>query len=131
MSTEVMEKTKAVDLEPLAEFIQDECLDIVDGDRMDAERFARLVDIIGNRVRFCSHNKVTDFEFKIGGDEYSVRVNNNLHGFVSVSDGTSTGVSHTEYKPFWSDEEDGYFAGYCSLAQMVSEAWYHCVNNWD
>ena len=126
MSTEILEKTNAVDLKPLAEFINDEILDIVDEERMTAERFAQIVQIIGNRVRFCSRNKVTDFSFKMGGKEYAVRVNNHHKGFVSVTneDG-DTGLSETEFYPFFEDE-DGWFAGLCNLAQMINEAWYLC-----
>jgi len=131
MSTEVLEKGNAVDLQALVEFIQDECLDIVDDKYMTAERFARLVHIIGNRVRFCSKRKVADFSFKIDGKEYAVRVNNNLKGFVSVSCDGETGMSTTEYFPFYSDVEDGFFTGYCCLAQMVNEAWYLCTANGD
>ena len=127
MSTEVLEKANAVDLQPLVEFIQDECLDIVDGEKMTAERFARIVSIIGNRVRLCDKNKVTDYSFKIGGQEYAVRVNNNYKGFVSVTneDG-DTGLSETQYYPYFEDEEEGWFAGQCCLAQMINEAWYLC-----
>ena len=135
MSTEIFEKTMAVDLEPLIEFINNECFDIVtdEDNHMDAERYARLVNIIGNRCRFCHRNNVTDFSFKMGvGEhrvEYYVRVNNNYGGFVSVSNETGdTGVSNTFYYPFFSDDEDGYFAGYMSLAQMINEAWYLCTN---
>ena len=126
MSTEVLEKTNAVDLIPLAEFIRDEILDIVDEEKMTAERFAGIVQIIGNRVRFCSHNKVTDFSFKMGGKKYAVRVNNHYKGFVSVTneDG-DTGLSETAFYPFFEDEE-GWFAGLCNLAQMINEAWYLC-----
>lgn len=119
----------AVDLQPLVEFIQDENLDIVDEENMTAERFANLVNIIGNRVRFCSHNKVTLFDFKMKGRTFYVKVNNNHKGFVSVTnDDGNTGVSNTEYFPFFEDEEEGYFAGQCSLAQMINEAWYLCEN---
>ena len=128
MSTEVLEKTNAVDLQPLVEFINDEILDIVDEERMTAERFARLVQIIGNRIRFCSHNKVADFSFKMGGREYAVRVYNHHKGFVSVTnDDGDTGVCHTEFYPFFEDEE-GWFAGLCNLAIMINEAWYLCNN---
>lgn len=128
MSTEVLEKTNAVDLQPLVDFINDEILDIVDEERMTAERFARLVQIIGNRVRFCSHNKVADFSFKMGGRKYAVRVNNHHKCFVSVTnDDGDTGISHTEFYPFFEDEE-GWFAGLCSLAQMINEAWYLANN---
>ena len=128
MSTEVLEKTNAVDLQPLVDFINDEILDIVDEERMTAERFARLVQITGNRVRFCSRNKVADFSFKMGGREYAVRVNNHHKGFVSVTnDDGDTGVSYTEFYPFFEDEE-GWFAGLCNLAQMINEAWYLADN---
>jgi len=121
----------AVDLQPLVEFIQDENLDIVDEEGMTAERFANLVNIIGNRVRFCSHNKVTFFDFKMNGRTFYVKVNNHHKGFVSVTnDDGDTGVSNTEYFPFFGDEE-GYFAGYCSLAQMINEAWYLCTAKGD
>lgn len=117
----------AVDLQQLVEFIQDENLDIVDEEDMTSERFANLVNIIGNRVRFCSHNKVTFFDFKLKGRPFYVKVNNHYKGFVSVSnDDGNTGVSNTEYFPFYEDEEEGWFAGLCNLAQMIDEAWYLC-----
>ena len=127
MSTETLERTNAVDLQPLAEFINDEILDIVDEVSMTAEIFAQIVEIIGNRVRFCSRNKLTDFSFKMGGKEYAVRVNNHHKGFVSVTNEYGyTGVSYTEFYPFFEDEE-GWFAGLCNLAQMINEAWYLCI----
>lgn len=132
MSTEVLEKTNAVDFQPLTEFIQDENLDIIHEKNMSAERLARLVFIIGNRIRFCSHNNVAEYNFLMSGKLWEVKVNNNYKGFVSVTDEDGcTGVSYTEYKPFWSDDEDGYFTGYCSLAQMINEAWYLCTTKGD
>lgn len=122
----------AVDLQPLIGFIQDENLDIVDEDGMTAERFANLVNIIGNRVRFCSHNKVTSFYFKMNGRTFYVKVNNNHKGFVSVTnDEGNTGVSYTDYYPFYEDEGEGWFAGQCDLAQMINEAWYLCTAKGD
>ena len=59
---------------------------------------------------------------------YQIKVNNHLKGFVSVSceETGCTGVSETMFFPVFMDEEDGYFAGLCSLADMINEAWYIC-----
>jgi hypothetical protein len=67
-------------------------------------------------------------EHKIENYGYIIKVNNTLGGWVSVSDENTgdTGVSNTMYYPFFKDDEDGYFAGLCSLADMINEAWYIC-----
>ena len=75
--------------------------------------------------------EVTEPLTSCGGiKNYQIKVSNNHGGFVSVSDEDTgdTGVSNTMFYPFFKDEEEGYFAGLCSLASMVNEAWYLCNN---
>ena len=62
--------------------------------------------------------------------DYLYSINNEHKGFVSISDDCSTGVSRTEYYPFYKDDEDGWYTGLCSLAEMINEAWYHLKNDW-
>ena len=129
MSTEILEKTKAVDLQPLAEFIEEEELDLIVDEVMTAERLAHLVMVLRNRLQVFK-SKVTDWECKIGGKDYAIRVNNNYKGFVSVTneDG-DTGVSHTEYYPYFVDDDDpNDFPALLTLASMLNEAWYLCNN---
>ena len=129
MSTEVLEKTKAVDLTPLAEWIEEENLDLIVDEVMTADRLSHIVMVLRNRLQVFK-SKVVDWTFKAKGQEYAIRVNNNYKGFVSVTneDG-DTGVSHTEYYPYFVDEDDpNDFPALLSLASMINEAWYHCNN---
>lgn len=129
MSTERMEKTNAVDLQPLAEWIEEEDLDLVVDEVITSERLAHIVMVMRNRLQVFN-SKVVDWETKIGGKVYQIRLNNNYKGFVSVTneDG-DTGVSYTEYYPYFVDDDDpNDFPALLSLAQMINEAWYHANN---
>lgn len=124
MSTEVLEKTKAVDLMPLAQWIEEEGLDLIVDEVMTAERLANIVMVLRNRLQVFG--KVVDWSVKVNGKEYAIRVNNSYKGFVSVTneDGV-TGVSRTEYYPYFVDEEDpNDFPALLTLADMINEAWY-------
>lgn len=124
-----LEKTTDSYMESLTEFINDGFLDIVEDGGMTAGRFARLVIAIGEKIRLRGQRKVTDFSFQLGGMKYAVHVNNSLKGFVSVSSEEGyTGVSNTEFYPFFQDE-DGWLEGYKNLASMINEAWYLCEDN--
>ena len=130
MSTEVLEKTKAVDLQPLAEWIEEEDLDLIIDEVMTAERLAHIVMVLRNRLKVFK-SKVVDWTIKVNHHEYAIRVNNKYKGFVSVSnlDEGTTGVSYTEYYPYFVDEDDpNDFPALLSLASMINEAWYHCNN---
>lgn len=107
----------------LREFMMDEILDILD--QFPTEQLADEIISIGQRLMvrdFCNGH------LKIGKFDYLYSINNKMKGWVSISSDDCTGVSRTEYKPFWKDEEDGWFTGLCSLASMINEAWYHCNN---
>lgn len=124
MSTEAIETSIELLKDDLVEYILDENLDIVD--EFEAERVADLVIDMGRRL---AHRDFCAGHMKKGKIDYLYKVNNKHGGFVSVSDYyLGTGVSTTLYYPFYADEEDGYFAGLCSLASMLNEAWYHCKN---
>ena len=109
--------------EDLVEYINDEPLDMLD--EFKDEEIAEYVISIANRLihrPFCVGHMIK------GKKDYLYNVNNKHCGHVSVSYDESTGVSRTMYFPFFKDEEEGYFAGLCSLASMINEAWYHCNN---
>lgn len=110
--------------EDLVEYINDEPFDMLD--EFEADVIADLVISIAERLMhrdFCSGHLI-----KRPRVDYLYKVNNKMNGFVSISDDDCTGVSRTEYKPFFHDDEDGYFSGLCSLASMINEAWYLCNN---
>lgn len=124
MSTEVLEKTKAVDLMPLTEWIEEEGLDLIVDEVLTAERLANIVTTLRNRLQVFG--KVTDLNIKVRGENYAIRVNNNYKGFVSVTNEYGdTGVSYTQYYPYFVDDDDpNDFPALLSLAQMINEAWY-------
>ena len=108
--------------EDLIEFVNNEPLDILD--EFTAEEIAECVLSIAERLMvrdFCNGHLI---KYGRPNIDYLYHVSNKVGGVVSVSDACSTGVSNTLYKPFYSDDEDGYFTGLCNLAQMINEAWY-------
>lgn len=126
MNTEALEVNLNLHEQDLIEFINNEPLDMLD--EFKAEDIANEVISIAQRLLvrgFCNGHLIRKGHPK---RDYLYSVNNQLKGFVSVSNEDCTGVSNTEYKPFYKDDEDGYFTGLCSLAQMINEAWYHCNN---
>lgn len=127
MSTEVLEKTKAVDLMPLTEFIEEEGLDLIVDEVLTSERLANIVTTLRNRLQVFG--KVTDLNIKVRGENYAIRVNNNYKGFVSVTNEYGdTGVSYTQYYPYFVDDDDpNDFPALISLAQMINEAWYQIL----
>ena len=128
MSTEVIETSLGLMKDGLIEYINDEPLDILD--EFSAEEVADLCISIARRLiyrNFCVGHFIKFGQNRLNRD-YIYKVVNELGGLVSVSDDCTTGVSRTEYKPFYKDDEDGYFIGLCSLASMINEAWYLCNN---
>ena len=124
MSTQAIETNLELMRDDLIQYIVDEPLDILD--EFEAETIADLVISIANRLMyrdFCNGHLIQRPK-----SDYLYMVNNQIGGFFSISDDDSTGVSRTEYKPFWHDDEDGFFTGLCSLASMINEAWYLCNN---
>jgi hypothetical protein len=111
----------------LIEYINDEIFDMLD--EFPEEEIADCVLAIASRMILPA--KVVEHPLTSCGGikNYQIKVNNCYHGFVSVSDEDTgdTGVSRTEFYPFFKDD-DGYFAGLCSLASMINEAWYICNN---
>lgn len=121
MSTEVLETNLEMMHLDLVTFINDEPLDMLD--EFTADEIASEVISIARRLMYRSFANGHMVKGKI---DYIYSINNKISGSVSVSNDDCTGVSRTEYKPFYKDDEDGYFTGLCSLAQMLNEAWYHC-----
>lgn len=126
MSTEAFEVNVELHKQDLIEFIDNEPLDMLD--EFTAEEIADCVISIAQRLLirgFCNGHLIKKGNKKL---DYLYCINNSYKGSVSVSNEEVTGVSRTEFKPFYNDEEDGYFTGLCSLAQMINEAWYACKN---
>ena len=125
MSTQVIDTSLELMKADLIQYIEDEPLDLLD--EFSADKIADLVISIAQRLM---HRDFCNGHIIYRQLDYLYKVNNELKGFVSVSDTTygTTGVSRTEYKPFWHDDEDGWFTGLCSLASMINEAWYYCNN---
>ena len=123
MSTELMLTNLELMRSDLEEFITDDNLDMLN--EFTEKTLADLT--INIAARLMVHDS---FLCILTNDvwNYQVKVNNRMKGFVSCSEDTLgiTGVSRTEYKPFFYDEEEGYFSGLCNLAQMINEAWYNC-----
>lgn len=127
MSTQVLETNLRLIRSDLVEYINDEIFDMLD--EFKGDEIADCVLAIVSRLMLPA--KVVEQSLACCDIwHYQIKVNNNLKGWVSVSceETGTTGVSHTEYYPFFNDEEDGYFAGLCSLASMINEAWYLCNN---
>jgi hypothetical protein len=112
--------------EDLMEYIINEPLDMLD--EFPEEEIADCVLAIASHLMLPA-KVVTEPLTSCGGIwNYQIKVNNKHQGFVSVSceETGTTGVSETMFFPFFKDEEEGYFAGLCSLADMINEAWYIC-----
>lgn len=118
MSTDFMNQCGKCLESELAEIIQDDCLDIVDGEKITAFDFANYVIYLSKVLR--SHPIVED-EYK----GMKIKVRNCLKGSVSVSIDDSTGLSETLHKPFPTDDDD-VFGAWLNLAQMINEAWFLC-----
>lgn len=60
---------------------------------------------------------------------FTFKVSNKHRGFVSCSDNDNgcTGVSRTEYYPYYTDD-DGSDDGLKNLIEMMNEAFYACIN---
>lgn len=126
MSTEVMLTNLELMRSNVEEFITDDNLDMLDD--FTEKEIADVVFAIAAKLMVA---EVVEYPVKSCGGlwNYRVKVGNYHKGFVSVSSDTLgiTGVSRTEYKPFYfSEDENSYFSGLCNLAQMINEAWYQC-----
>lgn len=126
MSTTFVSLTLEAMKEDLMEYINEVPLDMLE--EFPEEEIADCVLAIASHLmmpeKVVEHHLVA-----IGGIwHYLIKVNNTIGGFVSVSgeEVGTTGVSNTMYYPFFKHDEDGYFAGLCSLASMINEAWYLC-----
>lgn len=126
MSTEVLLTNLELMRSDLEEFIADDNFDMLD--EFTEEEVADAVFTIAAKLMVS--DVVEHPIVSCGGLwNYQIKVKNHHKGFVSVSDDVLgiTGVSRTEYKPFYfSEDEDGYFSGLTNLAQMINEAWYQC-----
>lgn len=127
MSTEIIETNLELMHLDLVTFINDEPLDMLD--EFTADDIAKACIYIGRGLLMY---KTTTINRQLRSSEdksYWIKISNKQGGFVSVSNNDGeTGVSRTEYFPFYKDDEDGYFIGLCNLAQMINEAWYYCNN---
>lgn len=126
MSTEVLLTNLELMRSDLEEFIADDNFDMLD--EFTEEEVADAVFTIAAKLMVSD---VVEHPITSCGGlwNYQIKVKNHHKGFVSVSDDVLgiTGVSRTEYKPFYfSEDEDGYFSGLTNLAQMINEAWYKC-----
>lgn len=120
MSTQVIETNLEMMRQDLVQFINDEPLDMLD-EFTDEE----IADTCISVAKFLGHTRNYIGSLK----DYKLKIENRLKGFVSLSNDYETGVSHTEYYPFFLDDpEDGAFTGLCCLAQMLNEAWYYLNN---
>ena len=124
MSTEVIETNLELMHLDLVTFINDEPLDMLE-EFTDEEIATEVISI----ARRLLHRDFCNGHLKKGKIDYLYHVDNKQFGSVSMSNNDdSYGVSKTMYYPFYKDDEDGYFAGLCSLAQMINEAWYLANN---
>jgi hypothetical protein len=126
MSTEAMLTNLELMRSDLEEFIADDNLDMLD--EFPEKKIADAVFTIAAKL-FVSD--VVEYPITSCGGlwKYNIKVRNYHKGLVSVSSEVLgiTGVSRTEYKPFYfSEDENSYFSGLCNLAQMINEAWYQC-----
>ena len=122
MSTEVLDGILESFRTDLIEYINDETFDMLN-EFTDEE----IADNVISIAKVLMVRDFTNGHIIKGRLDYLYKINNNHKGFVSVSNDSETGVSRTEYFPFYADS-DGYFAGLCNLASMINEAWYLCNN---
>ena len=122
MSTDFWNRLEQGFEEELANIIQDDCLDIVEQEKISAKDFAHYVIYLSKILGVSP--MVTD-EFK----GCVIKIRNCIRGSVSVSTDNCTGVSNTLYYPFpYREDDDDLFGAWLNLAQMINEAWYHCNN---
>lgn len=126
MSTEAMLTNLELMRSDVEEFITDDNLDMLD-DFTEKE----IADVVFAIAAKLMVSEVVEYPITSCGGiwKYNIKVWNCHKGFVSVSSDVLgiTGVSRTEYKPFYfSEDENSYFSGLCNLAQMINEAWYQC-----
>jgi hypothetical protein len=128
MSTTFVSLTLEAIKNDLMEHITNEPFDMLD--EFPEEEIADCVLAIASHIMLPAKVVTEPLTSCAGIWNYQIKVNNGLKGFVSVSceETGTTGVSRTEYYPFFKDDEDGYFSGLCSLASMINEAWYHANN---
>lgn len=114
--------------ERIEEILHDEWYDILD--RVEVIDFVDAVESVVNGIG----EHVSGFRIIIGSvvectlGEYNFKVSNTYKGFVSCSDDNGTGVSHTEYYPYYYDSDDP-DAGLKNLIEMMNEAWYLCTTD--
>lgn len=122
MNNEFYELLRQGFVDKLAEMIDDENLDIVDGENITADEFADYIMCLSELLGSCW---LINDEYK----GYKIKIRNCLKGSVSVSTDSCTGVSRTLYYPFpYRKDDDDLFDAWINLAQMINEAWYECIN---
>ena len=126
MSTTFINMSLEAMKDDLMEYINDEIFDMLD--EFPEDEIADCVLAIASHLTLPAMLVEEPLTSCGGIKNYQIKVNNGHGGFVSVSDEDTgnTGVSYTEYFPFFKDDDGSYFAGLCSLASMINEAWYHC-----
>lgn len=124
MSTEFINLHFGTMRDDLIEYINDELLDMLD--EFTEQEIADAVLAIASHLSLPAKEVSYSLSSDGGIWDYQIKVSNTLRGFVSCSNDECTGVSRTLYYPFFKDDEDGYFAGLCSLVSMINEAWYLC-----
>lgn len=127
MSTDVLEDICISLQDDLKEHINDEPFDMLE-EFTDEEIAIEVISIACRLLHHpycCGHiiHKKSDDIPKYSDYRYSV--NNEYKGTLSVSNADCTGVSKTEYFPFFHDGDEC-LDGLTSLADMLNEAWYYC-----
>ena len=108
--------------EMISEFLNDEIYDMMDEFSDDD-----VVEAVGRAVRGMRIFGV--FSLKLGGYRFKM---SNYNKSVSCSTDDCTGVSRTEFKVYWEEEEsDGSTYnpdGVKNVIEMMNEAYYHCIS---
>lgn len=104
--------------EMIRELLNDEVYDMMDDFSEDLVVKVVAQAVMGLRIFNVFSFKLGDFRFKLS----------NYNKSVSCSDDSCTGVSRTQYKVYWEEDDDFNRDAVKNLIEMINESYYHCVN---
>lgn len=108
----------------LQEWMNDEVFDMLEA--FNDNEIAVTAIILAKRLNGKNEALCSIYDHK--GKRYTIKVNNRLRGFVSMSDENETALSETHYYPYFTEHDpktgDSDLEGLKNLCSMINEAWY-------